>query len=370
MFRPGLVLISRKNLLHNISIIRNHLHISNPNKSTPQIIAMVKANAYGHGIVQISKWLANEVAYLGVASTDEALILRRNAITTPIIVMQGFYCAEELLIAIKEDLHMVIHSEYQLKLIDQLNLDKVRLNLWLKIDTGMSRGGLSLNNNLDRAYEFLQNHKNVNNPINLMSHFSESNDFASLFNQEQIRKFKDFVDGKKGLKSMANSSAIFNFPDSHFDIVRPGLALYGYNTMILQDQVSYSLKESLKPVMSLKTKIINIKNIKKGTKVGYNGLFIAPEDMRIGNISIGYADGYLRQLLLPNTPVLIKGKHRAYVIGAISMDVATIDLRNYPEAQELDEVLIFGEELHLQEITKCPYQLLVSMGLRMEYQWT
>ena len=206
-----------------------------------------------------------------------------------------------------------------------------------------------------------------------MSHLSCADDYYSTNNNLQIKNFINFIQDPKiskykSLKSLCNSAGIFNFPDHQYDVVRPGLALYGVSPII--GKKAHDL--GLKPVMTLKTKIIAIKRLSKYSLVGYGGRFICPEDLKVAIIAIGYGDGYPRSAI-DGTPVLVNGK-RCKLIGKVSMDMAAIDLSNCPTATFGDPVVLWGNDLPIEEVASFTqnsvYDLLTAVQHRVKFNWS
>lgn len=359
MSRATIAILSTENLLHNLSIIK---------QQSPQsrVIAMVKANAYGHGIRSVALRLEKQADALGVASIDEALSLRRIGIKAPIVLMEGIFEPDELLIASCERFQVVFHEKSQLEWLEQTSLP-LPLQAWLKIDTGMGRLGFNLEE-ATKAYEILSSSPKIVQPIGVMSHFACSDDQNHPLNQHQIQAFNTFVKNHHGPKSMHNSAGLFQFPDEKYDFVRPGIALYGASPF--KDRSAADL--GLKPVMTLQTRLISVRTALKGSSIGYSARFTCPEDMPIGVISVGYGDGYPRTAQ-DGTPVLVNNV-RCQIVGRISMDMATIDLRPNPEAKIGDPVVLWGEGLPIEEVAAfthhIPYDLLTAVQTRVKFHWT
>ena len=339
-------------LWHNLQRIKDIA----PGRS---IIAMVKANAYGHGLVEVAKILDNKADAFGVASIEEAIKLRQAGITNRIVLMEGFSSENGLQNIIDWQLDTVIHHKFQLDLIEKNSNRKIKA--WVKINTGMNRLGF------EEDY-FLQNFDRLVkccDIVGLMTHFSDANDPSNLKTTKQIQKFSTIINklNKSYPCSLANSAAILSFPESHGDWVRPGLMLYGVSPF----DNSLGSDFNLKPAMQLVAKIIAINMVRKGESIGYTSRFVCPEDMLVGVISIGYADGY-PSFVPDGTPVLVN-QRRSSIVGKISMDMATIDLRGHKDAKVEDEVTLWGNGLPVEEVAKkigiIPYELLTSVGIRV-----
>lgn len=359
MSRAAIAVLSTENLLHNLSVIQQ-------NASGSKIIAMVKANAYGHGLRSVALRLENHVDSLGVSSIDEALALRKAGIKAPIILVEGVFEPDELLTASCQNFQVVFHEERQLKWLSQSTLP-LPLKVWLKIDTGMGRLGF-YPNDAKEVYQVLSKSQNVVQPVNLLSHLACADNTESPLTQKQITIFKEFVKDLPGLKSLANSAGVFGFSDTHYDVVRPGIALYGVSP--LSEGCGSQL--GLKPVMTLQTRLIAVRNLQKGSSIGYGGRFICPEDMPVGVIAMGYGDGYPRTAQ-DGTPILVNNV-RCQIVGRVSMDMATIDLRACPRAQAGDPVILWGENLPIEEVavftSHIPYDILCGIQSRVKFHWT
>jgi len=359
MSRAAIAVLSTENLLHNLSIIRQKA----PNS---QVIAMIKANAYGHGLRSVALRLEKYVYSLGVSSIDEALALRKVGVKAPITLVEGIFEPDELLAASCQNFEVVFHEKRQLEWLLQSVLP-LPLKAWLKIDTGMGRLGF-YPDDAKEAYQLLLNSQNVIKPINLFSHLACADNPEDPLNQQQLKLFKEFVNGMSGLKSLANSAGLFGCPETQYDIVRPGIALYGVSPF---GHISGN-NLGLKPVMTLQTGLIAVRNLKKGSTIGYGSRFTCPEDMPVGVIAMGYGDGYPRTAQ-DGTPILVNNV-RCQIVGRVSMDMATIDLRNCPQAKSGDPVILWGENLLIEEVAKftshIPYDILCGIQSRVKFHWT
>lgn len=359
MSRAAIAILSTENLLHNLSVIK---------QQTPHagVIAMVKANAYGHGLRSVAARLENQVDSLGVSSIDEALALRHAGIKAPITLLEGVFEPDELLIASCQNFEVVFHNQQQLTWLSQSSLPRP-IKVWLKLDTGMGRLGFDPQE-AKQAYQLLTTNSLVLKPVSILSHFACADTPNAALNQQQITQFEQFIHDLSGKKSLSNSAGIFAFPIAQYDVVRPGIALYGASPFPHKSAQALNLK----PVMTLQTRLIAIKIAEKGTSIGYGGRFICPEKMPIGVIAIGYGDGYPRTAQ-DGTPVLIN-QTRCPIVGRVSMDMATVDLRPYPNAKAGDSVILWGENLPIEEVAKftqnIPYDLLSGIQSRIRYHWT
>jgi alanine racemase len=329
-----------------------------------KIMAMLKTNAYGHGLLQAAKVLDMANAF-GVASPAEAIELRKSDISKPLVVMRGFADAEELQLFAEHNLDAVIHHHDQLVILQQAKLPK-KISVWLKIDTGMHRLGFAPKD-AAQAYQELKKNPKIKEPIYVMTHFAEAANLSSPTTEKQLSCFAKATQGirGKGVLSVANSAAIIAWPQSHADWVRPGVMLYGISPFA--NKVGGEI--GLKPVMTLQSKILVIKKLSKGDKIGYGGTYTCPENMPVGIAAIGYGDGYPRHAK-NGTPILVNGIE-CQLVGRVSMDMITIDLRNNPNAKPGDSVILWGDGLPAEYIARSadtiPYELFCRLTKRVKF---
>jgi len=288
--------------------------------------------------------------------------------------MEGVFEPEEISIAAKENFPVVFHSKQQIDWLHQYSANThvfKPLHAWIKIDTGMGRLGFGLSE-VSKVYEYLATNTHIAKPIGIMSHLACADDFSHRLNVQQINSFNNFIKTPqiikhKNLKSLCNSAGIFNFPSEHYDVIRPGLALYGVSPILNRSAQELGLK----PVMTLQTKIIAIKKLPKNSTVGYGARFTCPLDLNIAVIAMGYGDGYPRTAI-DGMPVLINGQ-RCPIIGRVSMDMSVVDLKNCPDAKIGDPVVLWGNNLPIEEVAKFTqnsvYDLLTSMQNRVKFCW-
>ncbi len=293
---------------HNLSVISQY---------APQckIMAVIKANAYGHGLLTVAGVLQDVDAF-AVARVDEGIQLRQAGFTQSITVLNGFVGEQELNSMIQHNLDTVVHSEHQVEVL-QRQQGKNLISVWLKLDVGMNRLGFNVDD-FTVIYQRLLKCALVNRPLGLMTHLSCADKVNDDITLNQIATFKDVVSGLAGEKSIANSAGIIAWPESLTDWVRPGIMLYGISPL------SDDRRLDLAPVMSLHSKLIAIKNINSGEAVGYSGDWVSEKPTRLGIVAIGYGDGYPRYAR-NGTPVLVNGK-RVPLVGRVSMDMITVDL--------------------------------------------
>lgn len=359
MGRAAIAILSTENLLHNLAMLKQ---VSNHKP----IMAMIKANAYGHGLRSVASRLEGQVQSFGVASIDEAMALRKAGIKSPITLIEGVFEPDELLLASTQGFHVVFHEAQQINWLEKSTLPRP-LTCWLKIDTGMGRLGF-MPEQAQEIYQRLAQNPHVAQPCHVISHFACADVPQHPLNQQQIQRFQSFVKDCAGLKSLANSAAVFNFPQAHFDVIRPGIALYGISP--LPDKTAAEL--NLRPVMTLQTRLIAVRHMTRGASIGYGSEYICPEDMLVGVFAMGYGDGYPRSARR-GTPLLVNGV-RCQLVGRVSMDMATVDLRACPQAKTGDPVVLWGQQLPIEEVAsytaQIPYDLLTGVQQRVKFFWT
>lgn len=355
MTPPAFVLLNLDAIRHNLAQAKRYA----PNN---KIMAVIKANAYGHGITRVAKAL-EQADGLAVARVDEGVRLRKAGFTQPITVLQGFVCVDELQLMLQHQLDAVIHTPQQISLLQQQTGLQAALAIWLKMDTGMNRLGFK-DGDFNAAYQQLLNCPLVKQPINLITHFANADDLLDDKTRRQIDLFNAAVQGYPGQRSIANSAGIIGWPNVVSDWVRPGLMLYGCSPFAGKTGADFGLK----PVMSLHSRLIAVKNVAAGECVGYSGTWQCPTDTRLGVISIGYGDGYHRHTKA-GAPVLVNGR-RVPLIGRVSMDMITVDLNSQPTAQPGDPAILWGEGLPVEEIARhadtIPYTLLCGITQRVQ----
>lgn len=326
-----------------------------------RIMAVIKANAYGHGAIPVAKVLEPQVDAFAVACIEEALPLREAGITVPIVILEGFFHADELPLIAAHQLQIVVHNAIQLEHLLNMKLAKP-IQVWLKVDTGMHRLGFAPHE-VEAIYWRLQQCPQINPPLRLMSHLACADDRQDQTTIAQTQRFMTLVNTLKVEASFANSAGILAWPQTHLDWVRPGIMLYGVSPFT----DTTATAEGLQPVMQLQSVLTNVKYCRPGETVGYGGTWRCPENMPIGVVAIGYADGYPRHAP-SGTPVLVNGK-RVPLIGRVSMDMITVDLRTQPHAQVGDPVILWGNNLPIEEIAHSAgtiaYELLCNVSKRI-----
>ncbi|MFW0094501.1 MAG: alanine racemase [Coxiella endosymbiont of Haemaphysalis qinghaiensis] len=327
------------------------------------VLAMIKSNGYGHGLVRVAKTLTLANAF-GVACIDEALILRENGITTPIVVVCGFGDETELNEFTQHNLVAVIHHSHQVSLLEK-NKTSSPLQVWLKVDTGMHRLGFSLEK-ATSAYNRLSACLSVQKPIGLMTHLADADNKDRSFTERQINQFMKIAKNRDVKKSVVNSAGLLAYPTAFFDWIRPGIMLYGVSPFSWKT----GMRQNLKPVMTLSAKIIAIKNCRPGDVIGYGCTWRSSENTLIGIVSIGYGDGYPRHAP-SGTPTLLHGKI-CPLIGRVSMNMMTINLRHELDAKIGDKVILWGNGLPVERIAEqagtIGYELLCRISQRVQFR--
>lgn len=320
-------------------------------------MAIIKANGYGHGLVWTARTLREADAF-GVASVEDAVALRDAGIKQPILLLEGFFYPNELPALQRYKLDSVVHHEQQVEALEQLK-PAGTIDLWVKVDTGMHRLGISPES-VPGVVQRLRACATAGT-IRLLSHFPSADNPSDACTPVQIQKLESLEANLE--RSLANSAGIVHWPASHLDWVRPGIMLYGASPMIGMS----AAKLDLKAVMTLRSELIAVNARRKGDTVGYGGDWACPEDMPVGVVAIGYGDGYPRHVP-SGTPVLVNGV-RVPLIGRVSMDMATVDLRSQPKAQPGDPVVLWGEGLPVEEIAAqsgtISYDLLCRVTARV-----
>ncbi|MBY5993747.1 alanine racemase [Ferrimonas balearica] len=328
-----------------------------------KVMAVVKANAYGHGLVKLASWL-DAVDGFGLARIEEALALRENGNASRLILLEGVFSEVDLEQAARHSLDVVIHDAEQVRLLERAQLSQP-LVIWLKIDSGMHRLGV-LPEAFDALYRRLCDCANVVQPPNLMTHFAVADEAENPETVRQIQLFNRLVKDLPGERTLCNSAGTLVWPSAHGDWVRPGLALYGANPMIGGEPSQFDLQ----PVMTMRSKVLAVRSLKAGEPVGYGQTWRSGRDTRIAVVAMGYGDGYPRHAV-SGTPVLINGQ-RYPLAGRVSMDMLTVEVGE-AEVQVGDDVVLWGEGLPVEEIAECagtiPYELLCSTTARVQYRY-
>ena len=346
--RPARALIDLQALRHNYQLARE--------LSGAKALAVIKADAYGHGAVRCAQALQAEADGFAVACIEEALALRAAGIHGPVLLLEGFFEASELELIVQLDLWCVVHSLWQLEAIEKASLSKP-ITVWLKLDSGMHRVGLHPKD-YQSAYQRLQATGKVARIV-LMSHFARADELDCSASNDQVAVFQAARQGLNAEISLRNSPAVLGWPQIPSDWVRPGIMLYGSTPF----EVQQAQAQRLQPVMTLESKVISVRELPAGEPVGYGARFISQRPTRVGVVAMGYADGYPR-LAPTGTPVMVAGK-RSQLIGRVSMDMLCIDLTDVPEAGLGSPVELWGKNVLASDVAiqagTIPYQIFCNL---------
>lgn len=342
---------------HNLAQVRRHA-------PKARVMAVIKANAYGHGVLQAAKALDDADAF-ALARLDEALALREAGITKPLVVMGGAYAPDAMRKAAGQGIRLGIHEWAQLETLASLPAQH-RPQCLLKLDTGMHRLGF-LPERTEAAWQQLKSLGCLNEEPLLLSHMACADELQSPQIEQQWASLAHWIDYFDCHYSIANSALILSRPELQGDWVRPGIMLYGASPF--EDRTGSEF--GLRPVMSLKTRLVAVKQIARGEPVGYGATWTSPEAMPLGIAAIGYGDGYPRHAP-SGTAVLVKGIE-VPLVGRVSMDMITLDLRKCPDARPGDEVCLWGQGLPAERIAASAgtiaYQLFCNISNRVIFHY-
>lgn len=353
MTRPARARIDLAALVHNYRVARK--------THGGRALAVVKANAYGHGAIQCARALAEEADGFAVAFLDEALPLRDAGIDKPILLLEGVFDPQELALAVHHDLWIVVHHEAQLRMIECDAPAGAALNVWLKIDTGMHRAGFAPSE-AHAVYQRLRSTGKIAQ-ITWMSHLARADEPDCPSVESQTACFEKAIADLPGERSLCNSAGILGWPESRQDWARPGLMLYGADPLPEEDH-------GLQPVMTLESAVMAVRMLNPGDELGYGGRFVATRPTRVGLVAIGYADGYPR-IAGNGTPVAVDGIP-SRIIGRVSMDMLTVDLTELPDAGIGSRVELWGRQVSVNDIAAAAgtlaYELLCNVKrVKFEY---
>lgn len=337
-------------LAHNLGVARVHAPHA-------RVFAVVKANAYGHGLLRAAAAL-READGFAVLEFDAAIRLRDAGYAQRIVLLEGFFDAREAAEGAARKIASVVHTAEQFAWTDPLPAGS-RLDVLLKINSGMNRLGF-MPQAVRGAYEALQENPAVGK-ITLMSHFADADGAGGV--AAQMAVFERAVAGIAAPRSLANSAATLRYPQTHFDWIRPGIMLYGASPFT--DRSAAEL--GLKPVMTLASQIIGVCDLKPGDTVGYGGTFCAERPMRIGIVACGYADGYPRHA--PSGSPVRVGERMTTTVGRVSMDMLCADITGMPEAGIGSRVVLWGEGNPIDAVAQAAgtvsYELMCALAPRV-----
>ena len=346
----------------NLSALRANLRKARERAANAQVLAVVKADAYGHGLARVLPALS-EADGLALLELDAAVVLRERHYARRILLLEGFFAADELPEIAARRLAVVVHHEDQVRMLEGADLARP-IEVFVKINTGMNR--LGFRPGATQAVVDRLSHASSVAVLRLMTHLARADEEEGL--REQLEKFDEACEGLPYPRSLANSAGVIRYAEIGGEYVRPGIMLYGSSPF------RYDTAETLglAPVMTLKSRLIAIQDIRPNDSVGYGGMYTASRAHRVGVIACGYADGYPRHA--PNgTPVLVCGR-KVRTAGRVSMDMMTVDLTDIPEATVGSPVVLWGEGLPVDDVATAAstlgYQLLCGVSRRVPFVTT
>ncbi|QLB18579.1 alanine racemase [Mannheimia granulomatis] len=372
--KPATATIDSQALRHNIQLIKSF-------SPKQKLLAMIKANAYGQGLLPAAATLTDLVDGFGVARLREALEIQETGYTGKIVLVEGFFDREELLKTLSRKFDTVIHTIEQLELLEEAALEweeeqkkgfwkrKAKIyfpiNIWLKIDTGMHRLGIHPEQ-VDMFVERLKKCALVNS-ISFVSHFSRADELDCGYTEKQIAVFEQTTEKYKDHdRSISASSGILYWKQAHYDWVRPGIIMHG-----ISPHYSPITDLGFKPVMTLSSSLIAVRTHKAGEPVGYGGAWVSQKETKLGVIAMGYGDGYPRNAP-EGTPVLVNGRI-VPIVGRVSMDMLTVDLGADSQDKVGDKVIFWGEKLLIEDVAKhigvISYELITKLTPRVIFEY-
>jgi alanine racemase len=355
-------MIPRVTATIDLAAIRHNLGVVRRAAPRSKVMAAIKADGYGHGAVPVARALEGHADSFAVAALEEALLLREARVKAPLALLEGILSMEEARLCLRHSLQVVVNDHWQLEILEALP-QGARVSLWIKLDTGMHRLGFPLAD-VAGLWRRLQARPEWEF-CGWITHLACADEPDNPATREQVRAFTGALDGLPGARSIANSAGLVAWPEARADWVRPGLMLYGASP--LPGKIGAYL--GLAPAMRFESRLIAIRDYAKGAAIGYGATWRCPEDMRIGVAAVGYADGYHRALP-SGTPVKVHDR-RVDMVGRVSMDMITLDLRAVPEARVGDPVLLWGPGLPVEDIAAragtVAYELLCGLTQRVRF---
>ena len=343
----------------DLSALRGNFAVARQHAGEARLWAVIKANAYGHGLMRAAEALDDLADGYALLDLDDAVALREAGYRQPILLLEGFFEADELPLLAEYGLTPVVHALEQIEMLTGAALP-ARLPVYLKINTGMNRLGLSLES-FPAALTALETLPSVAS-VTLMTHFADADLERGI--GWQMARFVESAQGCRHPVSLANSAALLRFPEVRRGWARPGIMLYG-SSPFPQDETAAQL--GLRPVMTLSSELIAVHDLQKGDRVGYGGVFSAEGPMRIGIVACGYADGYPRHAPT-GTPILVEGR-QTHIVGRVSMDMIMVDLTGIPAAGIGSPVVLWGEGLPVDDVAAAAgtvsYELLCALAQRV-----
>ena len=325
-----------------------------------QVLAVIKANAYGHGLVPVARALAASEAF-AVARLEEGLVLRDAGLEQRVLLLEGVRTPEQLAQAGRHGFELMVHSFEQLALLEE-RAGSEPLRVWLKLDTGMNRLGFRAEE-FQPALERVRRIRGIERPPRLVTHLANADDRADPMTAAQLKRFRQTTAGCPGERSIANSAGVLAWPDARADWARPGLMLYG----VAPFGGVTGADLGLRPAMSFETEVIAVRTVLRGESVGYGATWRAGRPSRIAVAAAGYGDGYPRATAA-GAPVLVEGR-RAPLVGRVSMDMLTVDVTDLPAVRPGDRVTLWGDGVPVEEVARhagaIPYELTCGVSQRV-----
>lgn len=351
--RPILATVSTSALQHNLGVVKSHAKSS-------KVMAVVKANAYGHGLVNVAHAL-HEADGFATLDIDEAIDLREVGVEQPILLLEGAFGEDALRIAASYEVSIVVHQAAQLKVLLNARLPRP-VHIYLKMNSGMNRLGFRPNV-FQAVYDQLSGSDNVAD-ITLMTHFATADEDKGI--AAPLKRFQDITSALPAPQSLANSATILRYPEAHAHWVRPGIMLYGASPIGGTPAAAFDLQ----PVMHLISEIIAVQTIEKGESVGYGNTFTADKQTRVGIVACGYADGYPRHAVT-GTPIAVSGQ-LTRTLGRVSMDMLYCDLTDLPDANIGAAVELWGNQVSVDAVAEAcgtvGYELLCAVAPRVSME--
>ena len=351
--RPSRALIDLDALRHNYRLARQ--------RHGARSLAVIKANAYGHGALHCARALAAEADGFAVAFLDEAIPLREAGICAPIVLLEGVFSRDELLRAAALDLWPVVHHAEQIRMLETTTLERP-LDLWLKINSGMNRAGFS-GAEVRQAWQRLRDSGKAGT-ITLMTHLARADEPEQPSTPEQLARFDALTAGLPGPRSLSNSAGILGWPAAHADWGRAGIVLYGADPMPGE-------RNGLQAVMTLESQILDVRELPPDSPIGYGARFRTSAPTRVGLVAMGYADGYPRSA--PDGTLVAVDGQPTRLIGRVSMDMLTVDLTALPQARAGSRVELWGPQVPVNQVATgagtIAYELLCNVKrVRFDYR--
>ena len=351
----GRIIVSKNNLVHNLSEIKKYAKKS-------KIMSVIKSNGYGHGMLEVASALEGSDAF-AVATIEEAIYLRENKVKKEIVCLQGFSNKHESIYCSKNNIRPVIHCPEQISIINETSFD-LPLSLWIKIDTGMNRLGFK---NIDLPKIIEQIGKKIKHPVGVMTHLACADENDDNFSNNQIKTFENIIKETNAELSILNSAGVIKYWKNFNNIsewIRPGIMLYGVSPCNNNEKIK------IKPAMTLTAPVISIKECKKGERIGYGHTYYFTKDTRIASLGIGYGDGFSRSL--SNVGRVFYKDNFFNIVGRVSMDILTVDIGD--KKIELGEDFeLWGNNISIKDVSDSintiPYELMCALGNRLKREY-